>query len=218
MRYRKMPIVFACTLLLAALGAACAENVMLTTPGETVEDALKEAQQAVANSSMRVSVSAVGFDLGEGSEAEQYLQQITQIGGGQYYTTSESGDLSNAMTAATRGQQSTSSNIPVIKSPANGEKVGPSTLVVGVAEPGSVVVIQTEVYNQSTGEFIKMVPGHRHRTEPDGSFSLLVSTPLVTIGEKDTPLRYEIHVFTVTREGGKSPEAIVTVQQQENTP
>lgn len=208
----------ACVLCFLALGPATAENVMLTTPGETVDDALQEAQQAVANSSMRISVSAVGFELGEGSEAEQYLEQITQIGGGQYYTAAESGELSNAMTAATTGQQTTYSKIPIINSPRNGDTVGPSTLVTGVAKPGSVVVIQTEVYNQSTGEFIKMVPGHRHATEPDGSFSLLIATPLVTIGEKDTPLRYEIHVFTVTRDGGKSPEAIVTVEQEKNTP
>lgn len=213
----KVSIILCAGLLCLAAIPATAENVMLTTPGETVEDALKEAQEAVANSSMKISVSAVGFELTAGSEAEGYLQQITQIGGGQYYTAAESDELSGAMTAATTGQQTTDTKTPIIHAPKNGEKVGPSTLVEGVAEPESVVVIQTEVYDQSTGEFLKMVPGHRHAPEPDGSFSLLVSTPRVAIGEKDIPLRYEIHVFTVTRDGGKSPEAIVTVDQ-ENTP
>lgn len=218
MIFRTQTVLLAAILIAAIASVGMAENVMLTTPGETVDDALKEAQDAIAASNMKVSVSAVGFALTEGSEAETYLEQITQIGGGQYYTASESGDLSNAMTAATTGQRSTYSKIPVIHSPKNGEKVGPSTLVKGVAKPGSVVVIQTEVYDQTTGEFLKMVPGHRHKNNPDGSFSLLIATPLVSIGEQDTPLRYEIHVFTVTRDGGQSPEAIVTVDQEKNAP
>ncbi len=205
-------------LLLLLLAAVCeAEIVDLTAPGETLEDAMKEAQAAMANSSMKISINTVGFDLSPGSEAEKYLQELSQIGGGAYFAASDAGQLTQAMTGAATGQTSTYADIPQVISPTNGEQVGPSTLVIGTARPDAVVVIQTEVYDQLDGKFIKMVPGHRHAPEPDGSFELLIATPLVSFGEK-RPLRYEIHVFTVTRDGGKSPEAIVTVDQKAPTP
>ena len=203
--------------LLVVGSSSTAEIVDLSTPGETVADALKEAQAAVANSARKISVNTVGLDLRPGSEAEQYLQDISQIGGGSYFAASDSGQLVAAMTGAATGQTSTYGNMPQVASPRNGEQVGPSTLVIGRAQPNSVVVIQTEVYEQLDGQFIKMVPGHRHAPKPDGSFELLIATPLVSFGEK-RPLRYEIHVFTVTRDGNKSPHAIITVEQRSPTP
>ncbi len=208
------------TSLLALLlfAAVCAAEIVdLTAPNETLEDAMKEAQAAMANSSMKISINTIGFDLTPGSEAENYLQELSQIGGGSYFAASDSGQLTAAMAGAATGQTSTYGNTPQVTSPTNGEQVGPSTLVIGRAQPNSVVVIQTEVYDQLDGQFIKMVPGHRHAPKPDGSFELLIATPLVSFGEK-RPLRYEIHVFTVTRDGDKSPHAIITVQQRSPTP
>ncbi len=205
-------------LALLLITAVCAAEIIdLTTEGETVEQALQEAQQAVSNSSMRLSINTVGFDLTAGSEAERYLQEISQIGGGAYFAAADSGQLTAAMAGAATGQTSAYGDMPQVASPSNGEQVGPSTLVIGRAQPNSVVVIQTEVYDQLDGQFIKMVPGHRHAPKPDGSFELLIATPLISFGEK-RPLRYEIHVFTVTRDGGKSPHAIITVQQRSPTP
>ncbi len=202
----------------ALLGAACAAgNSEEITPAANLREAIERARQAVANSPMKISISAVGFDLATGSGAEKYLQEISQIGGGAYFAASDSGQLTAAMAGAATGQTSTYGNMPQVTSPKNGEQVGPSTLVIGRAQPNSVVVIQTEVYDQLDGQFIKMVPGHRHAPKPDGSFELLIATPLVSFGEK-RPLRYEIHVFTVTRDGDKSPHAIITVQQRSPTP
>ncbi len=204
-------IITVSALVLAVTVCRC-EIVDLSTPGETIEDALKEAQQAVANSSMKLSISAVGFDLSPGSEAEKYLQEMASIGGGSYFAASDGGELLAALTGAATGQYSAYGDVPVITSPRNGDQVGPATQVEGRATPNSVVVIQTEVYNQANGEFVKMVPGIRHRPGPDGAFSLLVSTPKVSFGVKQ-PLRYEIHVFTVKADGSQSPHAIVTVDQ-----
>ena len=205
-------------LALLMLMAVCSSEIVdLSTPGETVDDAIQEAQQALAASPMNISINTVGFDLGPGSEAEKYLQQIAQIGGGSYFAASDTGQLTQALAGAATGQVSTYGNVPVITSPQNGEMVGPSTLVEGMATPGAVVVLQTEVYEQIDGTFVKMVPGHRHVTNADGSFSLLIATPRVSFGQK-RPLRYEIHAFTVTQDGTKSQHAIVTVEQELPTP
>ena len=204
-------VVVVSVLVLSA--AVCrAEIVDLSTPGETIEDALKEAQQAVANSSMKLSISAVGFDLSPGSEAEKYLQDMASIGGGSYFAAADGGQLTQALTGAATGQFSAYGDVPIITSPQNGAQVGPATRVEGRASPDALVVIQTEVYDQTTGKFVKMVPGIRHRPEADGTFSLLVSTPKVSFGTKN-PMRYEIHVFTARADGFESQHAIVTVDQ-----
>lgn len=102
---------------------------------------------------------------------------------------------------------------PIVTSPVNGAQVGPSTLVVGKAVPGSLVVIQTKVFDIKDGvEFSRMVPGHRHRTNDDGSFALLISTPRAFFSSESS-VRYEIHVFTATREG-QSPHRIIKVTQK----
>lgn len=102
---------------------------------------------------------------------------------------------------------------PIVTSPVNGAQVGPSTMVVGKAIPGSLVIIQTKVFDTKEGvEYSRMVPGHRHRTNDDGSFALLVSTPRAFFSSEST-VRYEIHVFTATREG-QSPHRIIKVTQK----
>lgn len=218
MRNYKTHLAVALTLLLLA-GCCSAQIVDLSSPGETLADAAKEAQQAVANSTMKISINTVGFDLYAGSEAEQYLQEMAQIGGGSYFAAADGGQLTQAMTGAATGQTSGYGGTPIITSPQNADAVGPATMVTGTAEiPGDgVIVIQTQVYDQLSGEFIKMVPGHRHRLKPDGSFALLIATPRISFGVKQ-PLRYEIHAFTATRDGDKSAHAIVTVDQQSPTP
>ncbi|MFO7947305.1 MAG: hypothetical protein R6V19_10870 [Armatimonadota bacterium] len=103
---------------------------------------------------------------------------------------------------------------PVVVSPTSGTIVGPATLVVGKAYPGSLVVIQTHVYDENhENEYYRIIPGHRHRTNPDGSFSLLVSTPRVFFGNR-VKLHYDIHVFTATKDGKESPHTVIPVQQK----
>ncbi len=217
----KMTATMLATYIATTLFAAmCAADIVdLSSPGETVADALKEAPQAVANSSRKLSISTVGFDLSPGSEAEKYLQDMASIGGGAYFAASDSGELTQALTGAATGQTSGYGGTPIITSPQNADLVGPATMVIGTArlQGDGVIVIQTQVYDQLNGEFIKMVPGHRHKLNPDGSFALLVATPLISFGVK-RPLRYEIHAFTATRDGDKSAHAIVTVEQPVPTP
>jgi len=202
-------LVVTITLLLVA-GSCSAQIVDLSSPGETVADAVKEAQEAVANSTMKISINTVGFDLYAGSEAENYLQEIAQIGGGSYFAAADGGRVPGRSELARRGASGPAGRR---------DTVGPATMVTGTAQIAGegVIVIQTEVYDQLNGDFIKMVPGHRHKLNPDGSFALLIATPLVSFGVK-RPLRYEIHAFTATSDGNKSAHAIVTVDQQQPTP
>jgi hypothetical protein len=94
-----------------------------------------------------------------------------------------------------------------------GELVGPSTLIVGKAPYDSIVCIVTDVFDQRTGDpYWRLIPGHRHKVNPDGTFSLLVSTPRVYFGTIG-PQRYEIHVFTVDAAGTESPHTIIPVTQ-----
>ena len=107
---------------------------------------------------------------------------------------------------------------PIVKSPQKGDIIGPSTLVVGVAPLGSLVVIQTQIYDTlDDAKYYRMIPGHRHRVNPDGTFALLIATPRAFFWEQ-RPLRYEIHTYTVTADGKESPHAIVTVTPKPPTP
>lgn len=102
---------------------------------------------------------------------------------------------------------------PIVTRPMAGELVGPSTLIVGKAPYGSVVCIVTDVFDQRTGlPYYRLIPGHRHKVNPDGTFSLLVSTPRVYFGTIG-PQRYEIHVFTVDAAGNESGHTIIPVTQ-----
>ncbi len=119
---------------------------------------------------------------------------------------------------ADNGQLPLEGQAPVVTSPTDGYVAGPSTLVVGKAPLGSLVVIQTFVFDTTDDGYIKMVPGHRHKVNPDGSFALLVATPRIAFGEKQRVVRYEIHVFTITRDGRKSPSAVIHAGQGPYTP
>ncbi len=184
-------------------------------PSGSLEEAIARAQAAVAESNMTFTISTVGFDLAPGSDAERHLQEISQIGGGAYFAAADDGSLSQAVAGAALGQSSGYGEMPIVTSPRNGDTVGPSTMVTGKVSPGAFVVLHTEVYDEVTGEFVKKVPGHRHRADDSGNFALLIATPLVSFGEKHA-LRYEIHAFTARPDGWKSAHAIVTVHQQTN--
>ncbi len=107
---------------------------------------------------------------------------------------------------------------PIVKSPQDGDLVGPSTLVVGVAPLGSLVVIQTQIYDTlDDAKYYRMIPGHRHKVNPDGTFALLISTPRAFFWEQ-RPLRYEIHTYTITADGEQSPHTITLVKPKPPTP
>jgi heat shock protein HslJ len=111
------------------------------------------------------------------------------------------------------GDTNPDAQAPAVMEPKNEDALGPSVLVVGKTNGKRLVVIITEVYVGD--ELIGRVPGHRHWTEEDGNFKLLVATPRVTHAElADT--RYILHVYTLGRDGTKSPETtIVAYPKQE---
>ena len=184
---------------------------MLSEPGDTVESARAEAQQAMQNSNMQITISTVGFDIPAGSEAEQYLQQAAQIGGGGYFTASDSGELSAAMGAAASGQTTTGTQAgPTITSPRDGDIAGPATEIIGHTDPGAFLVIWTVVYRADTNEPLRNVPGIRHKAEPNGDFHFRIATPRVAFGDTTVRQRFEIHARIETPDY-QGPETIVNL-------
>ncbi len=80
------------------------QEEVLSTPGETLEQSLAKAQAAATRSQMNVTVSAVGFDIPAGSEAEKYLQSTAQAGRGSYFPAKDARQLAAALGAAASGQ------------------------------------------------------------------------------------------------------------------
>lgn len=200
--------------LLLLSGVSGEARRMLSDPNDTVESARVEAQQAMQNSNMQVTVSTVGFDIAAGSEAELYLQETAQIGGGGYFTASDSGQLSAAMGAAASGQTAVATQGTVtITSPQDGDIAGPATEVIGHTDPEALVIIWTVIYNKDTGEKLRSVPGIRHKAEENGDFHFRIATPRIAFGDKDTRVRYEIHAQIVTP-NYKGPEAVVNLYSQ----
>ena len=200
------------TLLLSSLPGQARR--MLTDPNDTVESARTEAQQALQASNMQVTISTVGFDIGAGSEAELYLQQVAQIGSGGYFTASDSGQLTAAMGAAASGQTGMATQGSVtITSPQDGDIAGPATEIIGHTDPEALVVIWTVIYNKDTGEKLRNVPGIRHKAKANGDFHFRIATPRVAFGEREMPVRYEIHAQVVTP-NFKGPETIINLYSE----
>ncbi len=189
-----------------------AEQEDLDVNGETVEEAAAEAEQALQNSHMQTTISTIGFDIPPGSEAETYLQETAQIGNGAYFTASDSGELTAAMAAAASGQTSMAGGDRVIiTTPQEGDTVGPSTTVVGKTKPKELVVIVTHSFDADTGQLLQRVPGIRHRATETGDFSFRIAMPRVSFGDRETRVRYEIHVYIVRQGGYQGPETIINV-------
>lgn len=83
------------------------EEIELGTPDMTTDEAIEEAVRAAASSSMAVAASAVGFDIPAGSTAEQYLEVLSEVGGGSYHRAETGGGLSQVMADAASGRPST---------------------------------------------------------------------------------------------------------------
>ncbi len=95
------------------------EEIELGTPDMTTDEAIEEAVRAAASSSMVVAASAVGFDIPAGSTAEQYLEVLSEVGGGSYHRAETGGGLSQVMADAASGRPST----PHTPTPTAGELV-----------------------------------------------------------------------------------------------
>lgn len=184
--------------------------------GRTTDQSLDFARQAVANSRMKLSLSAVGFDISQGSKAETYLQQVAQVAGGTYYRAEAGGQLAQVMDLAATGQpagpQVPAGAVQVLQ-PKEGDIAGPSIEVVGRGTPGEVVVIYCVVFGVDQGDKLRTVPGIRHRIAADGTFNLRIATPRVSFGAADAVgrLRYEVHVHTVDASGAKGPATVINL-------
>lgn len=99
-------------------------------------------------------------------------------------------------------------NGPSVTMPAAGAKLGPNYDVMGNAGHRAFLVVMTDVLNADTGEVLRSVPGIRHWTADDGSFHFRVASPRVSIGEKNTPLKYRVRVFEMTKEGAQGETVV----------
>jgi len=105
----------------------------LGAPTETLQQAVDEAEAAARTSGMRMTVSAVGFDIRPDSAAARDLQAATSAGGGLYVPASQAGQLAGALRQALDGGAGPSTGArgrvallpaPVVRGAAeNGERV-----------------------------------------------------------------------------------------------
>lgn len=191
-----------------------AESESLAVAGETVQQAADAAAQTLRNSRMKLTISTVGFDISAGSEAETYLKDTAQIGGGAYFTASDSGQLAQALGSAAAGLTARAApGAILILQPRENDPVGPNIDIVGKADPTQVIVIYTVVYNAATGDKIRTVPGIRNRPKETGDFNFRIATPRISIGVADNPppLRYELHAHSLLADGSKGPEVVINL-------
>ena len=190
----------------------------VSRPGETVDQADARAREAIAASSMRITVSTVGFDIPPGSEAERYLQGTARAGGGGYFTANNAGELASAMGAAASGQApgqtAAGPEKILITAPREGEVVGPSVVVTGKALPNGLVVLYTICSPEGTDLGPKFVPGTRQRATSTGDFSFRIAAPRVSFGDR-VPVRYAVHAYLLHDDGTKGPETVVNLRSPE---
>ncbi len=206
---KRTAIALATIIICAGLVAPAHARRMLSQDGETVETARAEAVQATRQGNVALTISTVGFAIGEGSEAESYLQQTAGIGGGAYFSASDSGQLTEAMGAAASGQSAPTTGV-TITTPKQGERVQGRVTVAGTGKPGALIVVSTEARAQDDDELLRDVPGSRHKIAKDGTWQVWVAAPVLPENIAE-PLYYIIKARWITRDGQESNEASVKV-------
>jgi hypothetical protein len=198
--------------ILAAVAGPVEARRMLSQPDETVETARQEAEEALATSTVNITISTVGFGIPAGSEAESYLQETSRIGGGAYFTAADGGELTEAMGAAASGQAGITRGV-TITSPRDGDRVAGRVQVSGTGRPGALIVVSTEARAQDDDELLRDVPGSRHRIEEDGTWQVWVAAPALPDNVAQ-PLYYVIKAKWITQTE-ESPETRVKVFRAE---
>jgi len=209
---KQLRIIAVATIVCVALATPGEARRELCTPDETVETARQEAMQALDHGQVSLTISTVGFAIPAGSEAESYLQQTAQIGGGGYFLASDSGQLADAMGAAATGQTMTTTGV-TITTPAEGDSVQGRVTVAGTGKPGALIIVSTEVRAQDDDELLRDVPGSRHAIAEDGTWQVWVAAPVLPANVAE-PLYYVIKAKWITRTE-ESPEARVKVLRVE---
>lgn len=197
---------------IALTGGPADARKILSEPGENVETARQEAEEALARSSVSITISTVGFDIPAGSEAESYLRETSQIGGGAYFTATDGGELTEALGAAASGKAGVTTGV-TITSPREGDRVAGRVQVSGTGRPGALIVVSTEARAQDNDELLRDVPGSRHRIEDDGTWQVWVAAPALPENVAK-PLYYVIKAKWITRTE-ESPETQVKVFRAE---
>lgn len=180
------------------MGMPCWAQRTLSSAGETVESARLEAIEAVRRSPVPITISAVGFDIREGSEPDRYLQETAAIGGGQYFFATDGGQLAEALGAAASGQAGTLRTTALsITSPRPGDRVAGRVEVTGTGKPGALIVVSTEARKQANDELLRDVPGSRHPIKEDGTWQVWVAAPELPPNVME-PMYYIIKAHWVT--------------------
>ena len=173
----------------------------LSAPGETVESARLEAIEAMRRSRVPMTISAIGFDIPAGSEAERYLQETAAIGGGQYFFAADGGQLTAALGAAATGQAPgpAATGTVTITSPRPTDRILGRVEVTGTGRPGALIVVSTEARTQATDELLRDVPGSRHPIREDGTWRVWVAAPELPANIME-PMYYVIKAHWITRD------------------
>lgn len=198
---RNPALACATIILCAILVLPASARRVLSEAGETVETARQEAVQALGATPVAVTISTVGFDIPAGSEAESYLRQTAGIGGGGYFTASDSGQLTEAMGTAASGQAAAPAATTgvTITTPREGDRVQGRVEVAGTGRPGALIVVSTEARAQDDDELLRDVPGSRHKINEDGTWQVWVAAPVLPDNVAE-PLYYLIKARWMTRD------------------
>ena len=103
---------------------------------------------------------------------------------------------------------------PTVTAPRDGDRIGPAVDVIGNLGHKGLIVIITDVYHSGQEGKPDSVPGIRHYTEADGSFSFHVAAPRHQPGQEG-PLVYKIRVFELHGPNDPGPETVVTVHSND---
>ena len=171
---------------------------------------LKHAANADGSYEVRIATPRIYFGEGVKLRYEVHVQSFNGADavGEASVTVQPEPQAQTADTAPAAGEA------PVVTKPREGQTVGPNVDIEGRAQPGALVVIHTEVYDNTTNEMLRDVPGIRHLSGEGGKFAFRIATPRVFIGD-NVPLRYEIHVKAATADRQYSAETIIVVNPTE---
>jgi hypothetical protein len=98
---------------------------------------------------------------------------------------------------------------PTIRTPAQGTALGPSYEISGHMPYRAFLVVVTDCIRTDTGEVLRSVPGIRHWTNNDGSFTFRCASPRIAYGGVGLALEYRVRCFETNASGGTGPEAVV---------
>lgn len=98
---------------------------------------------------------------------------------------------------------------PTVTTPVEGAVLGPNYDIIGSIDHRAFLIVMTDVITDDEAQTVlRSVPGIRHWTATDGTYHFRVASPRVSVGEKDTKLKYKVRVFEATP-NGNGPETTV---------